>query len=64
LCQIIADRAEQAVLLTMNLPFSEWTQVTPNAKFAKRSWIASQTAPQKFADQNEAFASAKKSDRR
>jgi DNA replication protein DnaC len=36
LFQVIADRAEQAVvLLTTNLPFSEWTQVIPNARLCK-----------------------------
>jgi DNA replication protein DnaC len=36
LFQIISDRAEQAaVLLTTNLPFSEWTQVIPNARLCK-----------------------------
>jgi DNA replication protein DnaC len=36
LFQIIADRAEQtAVILTTNLPFSEWTQVFPNARLCK-----------------------------
>jgi DNA replication protein DnaC len=31
--QVIAERAEQsAVLVTTNLPFSEWTQVIPNAR--------------------------------
>jgi DNA replication protein DnaC len=34
--QIIADRAERAALiLTTNLPFSEWTQVIPNARLCK-----------------------------
>lgn len=33
LFQVIAERAEQtAVLVTTNLPFSEWTQVIPNAR--------------------------------
>jgi DNA replication protein DnaC len=33
LFQVIAERAEQAaVILTTNLPFSEWTQVIPNAR--------------------------------
>ena len=33
LFQIIADRTERAALiLTTNLPFSEWTQVIPNAR--------------------------------
>jgi DNA replication protein DnaC len=33
LFQVIAERAEKrAVILTMNLPFSEWTQVIPNAR--------------------------------
>ena len=32
----IAERAEQsAVILTTNLPFSEWTQVIPNARLCK-----------------------------
>jgi DNA replication protein DnaC len=36
LFQIIADRAEKAALiLTTNLPFSEWTQVIPNARLCK-----------------------------
>jgi DNA replication protein DnaC len=33
LFQIIAKRAEKAaVIFTINLPFSEWTQVIPNAR--------------------------------
>jgi DNA replication protein DnaC len=36
LFQVIAERAEQrTVLLTTNLPFSEWTQVIPNARLCK-----------------------------
>jgi DNA replication protein DnaC len=36
LFQIVAERAEKAaVLLTTNLPFSEWTQVIPNARLCK-----------------------------
>jgi DNA replication protein DnaC len=36
LSQIIADRTERAALiLTTNLPFSEWTQVIPNARLCK-----------------------------
>jgi DNA replication protein DnaC len=36
LFQVVAERAEQrAVLLTTNLPFSEWTQVVPNARLCK-----------------------------
>ena len=36
LFQVIADRAERsAVILTTNLPFSEWTQVIPNARLCK-----------------------------
>src|SRR6202158_5507305 len=36
LFQIIADRTEGAALiLTTNLPFSEWTQVIPNARLCK-----------------------------
>lgn len=36
LFQVIAERAEQgAVLLTTNLPFSEWTQVIPSARLCK-----------------------------
>jgi DNA replication protein DnaC len=36
LFQVIAERAEKAtVLLTTNLPFSEWTQVIPNARRCK-----------------------------
>ena len=33
---MIAERAERtAVVLTTNLPFSEWTQVIPNARLCK-----------------------------
>jgi DNA replication protein DnaC len=33
---VIAERAEQAaIVLTTNLPFSEWTQVIPNARLCK-----------------------------
>jgi DNA replication protein DnaC len=36
LFQVVAERAEQAaLLLTTNLPFSEWTQVIPNARLCK-----------------------------
>jgi DNA replication protein DnaC len=36
LFQIIADRAEKAaVILTTNLPFSEWTKVIPNTRLCK-----------------------------
>jgi DNA replication protein DnaC len=36
LFQVIAERAEQAaVILTTNLPFSEWTQVIPHARLCK-----------------------------
>lgn len=36
LFQVIAERAERAALiLTTNLPFSEWTQVIPNARLCK-----------------------------
>lgn len=36
LFQVIAERAEKAaVVLTTNLPFSEWTQVIPNARLCK-----------------------------
>lgn len=36
LFQVIADRSEKAALiLTTNLPFSEWTQVIPNARLCK-----------------------------
>jgi DNA replication protein DnaC len=36
LFQVIAERAERAaVILTTNLPFSEWTQVTPNVRLCK-----------------------------
>jgi DNA replication protein DnaC len=36
LFQVIADRAEKAtVLLTTNLPFSEWTKVIPNTRLCK-----------------------------
>ena len=33
---MIADRAEKvALIMTNNLPFSEWTQVVPNARLCK-----------------------------
>ena len=36
LFQVISDRAERwALILTTNLPFSEWTQVFPNARLCK-----------------------------
>lgn len=36
LFQVIADRTERAaVILTTNLPFSEWTQVIPNPRLCK-----------------------------
>lgn len=36
LFQVITDRTEQAALIiTTNLPFSEWTQVFPNARLCK-----------------------------
>src|SRR5215831_7516363 len=36
LFQVIAERVEKAaVILTTNLPFSEWTQVIPNARLCK-----------------------------
>lgn len=36
LFQVIAERAEKAtVVITTNLPFSEWTQVVPNARLCK-----------------------------
>ena len=36
LFQVVAERAEKAaVILTTNLPFSEWTQVIPNARLCK-----------------------------
>src|SRR5690348_16050123 len=36
LFQVVAERAEKAaVLMTTNLPFSEWTQVIPNSRLCK-----------------------------
>ena len=36
LSQVVAERAEKAaVILTTNLPFSEWTQVLPSARLCK-----------------------------
>ena len=36
LFQVIAERAERtAEIVTTNLPFSEWTQVIPNARLCK-----------------------------
>jgi DNA replication protein DnaC len=41
LFQVIAERAEKAaVILTTNLPFSEWTQVIPNTRCVRRCWTA------------------------
>ena len=34
--QVVAERAEKAaVIMTTNLPFSEWTQVIPNSRLCK-----------------------------
>src|SRR5579885_1215664 len=36
LFQVVAERAEKAVvMMTTNLPFSEWTQVIPNSRLCK-----------------------------
>src|SRR5262245_36649658 len=36
LFQVVAERVEEAaVILTTDLPFSEWTQVIPNARLCK-----------------------------
>ena len=36
LFQVIAERADKAaVIVTTNLPFSEWTQVIPNTRLCK-----------------------------
>jgi len=36
LFQVIADRVEKAaIIVTTNLPFSEWPQVFPNARLCK-----------------------------
>jgi DNA replication protein DnaC len=36
LFQVVAERAERAAVVMMtNLPFSEWTQVLPNARLCK-----------------------------
>lgn len=36
LFQVVADRSEKAaIIVTTNLPFSEWTQVIPNARLCK-----------------------------
>ncbi len=36
LFQVVADRSEKAaIIMTTNLPFSEWTQVIPNARLCK-----------------------------
>jgi DNA replication protein DnaC len=41
LFQVVAERAEKAaVVLTTNLPFSEWTRSFPTRGCAKRFWIA------------------------
>jgi DNA replication protein DnaC len=40
LFQVIAGRAEKAaVVITTNLPFSEWTSVFPNARLCKAKRI-------------------------
>jgi len=45
LFQVIAERAERASLIvTTNLPFSEWTQVFPTQGCARRCWTGSRTA--------------------
>jgi DNA replication protein DnaC len=42
LFQVIAERAKKAtVIVTTNLPFSEWAQVIPNARLCKGCSIAS-----------------------
>jgi len=39
LFQVISERAERAaIIVTTNLPFSEWTTVFPNPRSAKR-WL-------------------------
>ena len=44
LFQVISERAERAALIvTTNLPFSEWTTVFPNPRCAKLCWIGSRT---------------------
>jgi hypothetical protein len=44
LFQVIAERAERATLIvTTNLPFSEWTQVFPNPRLCKALLIESRT---------------------
>ena len=46
LFQVIADRAEKAaVIVTTNLPFSEWPQVFTNARLCKAYSIGSPTRP-------------------
>jgi hypothetical protein len=46
LFQVIAERAEKAaVIVTTNLPFSEWTSVIPNARLCKAPIDLSPTAP-------------------
>ena len=43
---MIAERAERATLIvTTNLPFSEWTQVFPNPRLSRHCWIESRTEP-------------------
>ena len=44
LFQVISDRAERAALIvTTNLPFSEWTSVFRTRVYAKRCWTGSRT---------------------
>ncbi len=51
LFQVIADRAEKAaVIMTTNLPFSEWAQVIPNARHCEALLDrVTDRAPQGFA---------------
>ena len=45
LFQVIADREDKAaVIVTTNLPFSEWSSVSPTPAFARHCWTASPTA--------------------
>jgi len=56
LFQVIAERAEKAAaIVTTNLPFSEWTQVIPNARLCKASIDRITDAPASSAFDNAAW---------
>jgi len=61
LFQVVAERAEKAaVVLTTNLPFSEWTQGSPTRGSAKRCWIESPIALTSWTRARNPIASAER----